>query len=371
MDKICEIIMRKYSTFFNYLILLLLNFSQSYATTFQIENISLNQKIYEYFKNLDEHVISFDYPDKKYASIALQKRHINFKTYDFVQIYFEWKDENKLIKSINGAQEINSYDNCIKKKDNVTNEIYTAFVDDIKDIENIKDKKVIGGIYSTNQFFLKNGNLIKIQCYDFKDDPSVKLGNQPRFIFNVGIDSKDVLNWYDTKPEEIIDKDKLNEFQLENYTVNDSLLNYIPKEKIESYNKTNLIGNSKIYGFRTYENLDMYNEVVIYLEHGDEDYKIVALRGMKRFSSMEKCLKEKNELFEYLLIYLNRISNRALRLPIQDDVNSKGKKFKYITDYFMYKNNDEINITCEKKLKSLETYFDVGFYTPELRGISD
>ena len=112
MDKICEIIMRKYSTFFNYLILLLLNFSQSYATTFQIENISLNQK---FMNMLKFDVVSFDYPDKKYASIALQKRHINFKTYDFVQIYFEWKDENKLIKS-NGAQEINSYIIVSKKR---------------------------------------------------------------------------------------------------------------------------------------------------------------------------------------------------------------------------------------------------------------
>ena len=371
MEKVCEIIMKKYSTFFYYLILLFVYFSQSHATMFQIENISLNQKIYEHVKNLEEHVVSFDYPDKKYASIALQKRHINFKTYDFVQIYFEWKDENKLIKSINGAKKIDSYANCLEKKDNVTSEIYAAFVDEIKDIENIKDEKILSGIYSSNQFFLKNGNSIKIQCYDWKDDPAVKLGKQPRFIFNVGIDSKDWVNWFQSKPEEIIDKDKLNEFQIENFTVNDSLLNYIPKEKIESYNKTNLIGNSKVYGFRTYENLDLYNEVVIYLNHGDEDYKIVALRGMKRFSSMEKCLKEKNELFEYLLVYLNRISNRALRLPIQDGVNSKGKKFKYSTDYFMYKNNDEINITCEKKSKSLETYFDVGFYTPDLRGISD
>ena len=40
----------------------------------------------------------------------------------------------------------------VSKKDNVTNEIYTAFVDDIKDIENIKDKKVIGGIYSKINF---------------------------------------------------------------------------------------------------------------------------------------------------------------------------------------------------------------------------
>ena len=34
------------------------------------------------------------------------RKHINFKTYDFVQIYFELKDENKLIKSINGAKKL-------------------------------------------------------------------------------------------------------------------------------------------------------------------------------------------------------------------------------------------------------------------------
>ena len=369
MEKVCEIIMKKYSTFFYYLILLFVYFPQSHATTFQIENISLNQKIYEHIKNLEEHVVSFDYPDKKYASIALQKRDYNFEIYDFVQIYFEWKDKNRLIKSINGAQKIDSYANCLEKKDNIMNEIYAAFVDEIKDIENIKDEKIFSGIYSSIRFLLRNGNLIKIQCYDWKDDPAVKLGYQPRFIFNVGIDSKDWKDWLNNKPEEIIDKDKLNEFQLENFTVNDSLLNYMPNEKIENYNKTNLTRNSKVYGFKIYENLDLYNEVVIYLEHGDEDYKIIALRGMKRFSNMEKCLKEKNELFEYLLIYLNRISDRALRTPFKDEVDSKQRNVKIITDYFIYKNGDDINITCEKK--SLETYFDVGFYTPELRGISD
>lgn len=345
-------------------------FSQSNATIFQIENISLNQRIYEHVNNLEKHFITFDYPDKKYASVALQKRDYNFKNYDFLQIYFEWNDKNKLIKSINGAQKIDSYENCLTKKDNVTNEIYAAFVDDIKEIENIKNEKIFTGIYSSNNFSMKNGNLIKIQCYDWKDDPGVKQGYQPRFVFNVGINSKDWEEWLDTKPSEVIDRDKLNEFQIENFTVNDSLLNNISKDKIESYKKINLRGNTNIYGIKIRENLDLYNEIAIYLNNDDSNYEIISLRGGKFFSDMNKCLKEKDELFNYLLNYLNNTTERALRLPFKEDLNSKGKKIKYTSDYFIYKNNDEINITCEKKDGSYEVLFDVGFYTPELRGVN-
>ena len=367
MVKIIGINMKTIFFFLIYLFLFIIKFTPIKAETFEIEDISLNQKVTEFIK-LSEVAIDFAYPDKKFASIVLTNRNYNLETYQKVQIQFEWNNENKLIKAIYGSLNIDNYENCLKKKGKVLNEIYTTFVDDIDDIKRTNNKKIELGIYNSDSLLLKNNDIIKIQCYDYKDDPLIKHG-YPRFLFAIAIVSRDYEDWLSNESMKLIDKDKLNEFQIENFTVNDSLLNYISKDKIESYKKKNLIGNTNIYGIKIKENLDLYNEIGIYIKHNDSNYKIVALRGGKFFSNMNKCLKEKDELFNYLLNYLNNISDRALRLPFKDDVNSKGKKIKYITDYFIYNNNDEINITCEKKIGSNEIVFDVGFYTPELRGI--
>ena len=68
-----------------------------------------------------------------------------------------------------------------------------------------------------------------------------------------------------------------------------------------------------------------------------------------------------------LLEFLNTSTDRALRLPFLKDQNSKNKSTYVISDYFLYINKDEINISCISKEKDPKTYFEVGAYSSKIR----
>ena len=110
MGKIIEINMKTIFLFLIYLFLFIIKFTPIKAETFEIEGISLNQKVTELIK-FSEVAINFAYPDKKFSSIVLTNKNYNLETYQKVQIQFEWNDENKLIKAIYGSLNI-----VLKKK---------------------------------------------------------------------------------------------------------------------------------------------------------------------------------------------------------------------------------------------------------------
>ena len=98
-----------------------------YSNSFEIENYSLNEKISKHINNINNVPISFNYPDKKYASIVFNKKNANLEIYEKITLSFEWEDEQKQIQAIYGQQKIKNYEFCLKKQNNVLNEIYSNF----------------------------------------------------------------------------------------------------------------------------------------------------------------------------------------------------------------------------------------------------
>ena len=123
------------------------------------------------------------------------------------------------------------------------------------------------------------------------------------------------------------------------------------------------------YSIQILENLKIYNLLVLTLDKNDKNFNIIGIRGIKYFGNFKKCINEKNDLFNYLLDYLSTNVDRALKLPIQSLKSSKGNHT-ITTDFFMYKNGNEINITCDKVPNSNRPIFEVGFYSKYIRGLN-
>ena len=353
-----------------FITLFLNNLSFGNSEIFQIEDISLNQKISDHLKDIENVQISFDYPNKKYATIILNKNNHNMKIYDGIHLYFEWKDQNKFIKSIYGFQNIESYEECSVKQSNVLNEIYKTFSEDVEYVRD-NDDVIAEDMtkHNSDVVVLKNGNLIKIQCYDHENTDSYKRGHHPRFTFAIGLNSKKYERWLLDEALKIGNKNKLNEFEIEEFTINESLLKYMSREKIDMFKKFKMNKIPNHYSIQILENLKIYNLLVLTLDKNDKNFNIIGIRGIKYFGNFKKCINEKNDLFNYLLDYLNTNVDRALKLPIQSLKSSKGNHT-ITTDFFMYKNGNEINITCDKVPNSNRTIFEVGFYSKYIRGLN-
>ena len=354
--------------FFTYL-------SGSVADIFEIENISLNEKIELHIKDIEKTIINFTYPDKKYATITLNKIDHDLKVYEKVQLHFEWKDKKRLIKSIYGSIEMNNFNDCLDKKEKILNDLYVNLSDKIKDVQDNVITLNDGGMkLNADLIMLNNENIIRIQCYDYSNDVWAQKAwsskaYHPKFLLVLNLTTKNHLDWLNEKAYKVIEENQLSRFQIENFSINDSLLNHMSLSEINNFKKITMRNNNKHYSIQIFDNLKKYNELAITLIKGDNKFIIIGIRGAKFFGNKEKCLTEKNNLFNYLLEFLNYNADQALRLPLQKGMNSKNIEYVYSTDYFMYKNGDEINITCENKEGAFTTLFEVGAYSKEIRGI--
>jgi hypothetical protein len=349
-------------------ILFFLIFSNSNAEFFEIETISLNEKINLHVKNLKKTIINFDYPDKEYATIKLNKKDYNFKVYENIYLNFQWKDKEKKIVSINGTLETNNFKSCLNKKAKILNNIYATLENYIAEVkDNVITSSDSGMRMIADLVLLDNENIIRIKCYDYSKDKFSKDIPGADFLLSVNLTTRTYLNWLNNKALIINKKNKLNNFEIENYSINTSLLNYMSLDEINKFKKISMKNNSNHYAIQLFDNLNKYNELSLTFIKDDNEFMIKSIRGIKYFGKKDKCLSEKNKLFNFLLEFLNTSTDRALRLPFLKDQNSKNKSTYVISDYFLYINKDEINISCISKEKDPKTYFEVGAYSSKIR----
>ena len=131
-------------------------FKNGWSNELEIENISLNQKLSSFVKDLNKFNIHFDYPNKKFANVILDRRNYKLDQYDRVSIFFEWRDENKLVKSVTGFKKHIDFESCIRKKDLVLKDIYKNFVNDIGKVVEKGDSKFAEGIQNYDVIYFKN-----------------------------------------------------------------------------------------------------------------------------------------------------------------------------------------------------------------------
>jgi len=349
-------------------ILFFLIFSNSNAEFFEIENISLNQKIDEHVKNLDNTVINFDYHDKEYATIRLKKDDHNLEIYENIYLNFRWKDKEKKIVSINGTLDTNDFKSCLNKKAKILNNIYATLENYIAEVkDNVITSSDSGMRMIADLILLDNDNIIRIQCYDYSKDKYSKNIQGPDFRLAVNLTTQTYLNWLNNKALIKNQKNELRNFKIENYSINTSLLNYMSLNEIEKFKRYTMAHNPNHYAIQLFDNLKEYNDLALSFIKDDDKFIIKSIRGKKYFGKKDKCITEKNKLFNFLLDFLNSNTEWALRLPFLKDQKNKDKNSYVTTDYFNYTNEDEINISCTTKENDLITYFEVGIYAKELR----
>jgi len=138
---------------------------------FEIEGMSIGDNLLDYFTleqiNKNE---KFYYPNsKKFAGLSFAKQNF-YKTFDAVQ--FTFKDTDYKIASIEGELYFkNDLDSCIKKKDQITNDLIDMFSNEVQvEYGTFKahafDKS--GKSKSITVYFeFKNGDVVKVSCYDW------------------------------------------------------------------------------------------------------------------------------------------------------------------------------------------------------------
>ena len=162
------------------LLILILTFSfQSLSKAddirdFEIEGMSVGDNLLDYFtlEQINKRE-KFYYPkSKKFAGLSFANQNF-YKTFDAVQ--FSFKDTDYKIASIEGELYFkNDLDSCLKKKDQITNDLIDMFGNEVQvDYGTFEahafDKS--GKSKSITVYFeFKNGDAIKVSCYDWAEN---------------------------------------------------------------------------------------------------------------------------------------------------------------------------------------------------------
>jgi|TARA_B100000586_G_C19906957_1_gene341522 hypothetical protein len=169
--------MKKLST---YLFLFLFSFSvPSFAediSEFQIEGMSLGDSLLDYFS--EEEIINnvqdyYSYIDDKFSVTEFNNSKL-FNNYDGLKITFKTYDNDFVIHGLSGGIFFdNNIEGCYKKRDEISNEVSTLFKnvskegpDFTKHPADQSNKSTASGV----SFFLKNGNVVLIDCIDWSEE---------------------------------------------------------------------------------------------------------------------------------------------------------------------------------------------------------
>ena len=145
-------------------------------------------------------------------------------------------------------------------------------------------------------------------------------------------------------------------FELEGFSIGDSLLNFISEEEIIKEIKL----NKPVYNYLNddfgevyiFENLDTYQRISFFVKQKDENYSIYAIYGIIFFDNkLNKCLAKQKEIeSEYSLIFNNaKKDNYSQKFAWDPTGESISHNIEIILD-----SGDGISINCAKYKKSLK-----------------
>ena len=149
--------------------------------------------------------------------------------------------------------------------------------------------------------------------------------------------------------------DDISDFQIEEMSIGDSLLDYFNQKKIiekkNSYSdKGYIFGKKDFYSitFNKLERFKKYESIQIYLKDKDENFTIQALSGFKYFkNNINECYSDLNVIkkeFDAMLKNANKVGDGKKRKHVYD---KSGKST--TLDYYYYLNNNNyefISIVC-------------------------
>ncbi len=158
--------------------------------------------------------------------------------------------------------------------------------------------------------------------------------------------------------------DDIRDFQIEGFSIGDSLLNHISKIQIDKLTKQFAYPNKQYYVFvieKNYLNLNTFDFIQLDIKNNDFDYIVESISGFLDYQNqIKECHKKRKKID-------NDIKESFKDLTI-DKYNKKHrsdkteKSINYITE-FIFKNGDTIVTICE----DWSTHMESKGYTDRLR----
>ena len=147
---------------------------------FEIENMSVGVSLLKYFnknqiKKFDRN--DYTYPAKgKYYRLYIEN--MKFENFDYLSVDLKFNDNNFIIYGLNGMIdfEYNEGNKCLKKQNQVKNEIKDIFQSDPGENKIASNQDPTGKSIIHNVWFeMKNGKVL-VQCYNFTKQTNIQPG---------------------------------------------------------------------------------------------------------------------------------------------------------------------------------------------------
>ena len=143
--------------------------------------------------------------------------------------------------------------------------------------------------------------------------------------------------------------DDIRDFEIEDMSIGDSLLNFTDRKKILKEIKRNakyykqFIPKNKfgeVYLMKTVT----YDQISVFVKTDDPNYKIYMFRGMLNFNNnINKCLEKKSEITKDIENLFNDFKKRDYK--VESGLDSTGRSYTLRTA-FSFKNDDRIIVQC-------------------------
>ena len=148
--------------------------------------------------------------------------------------------------------------------------------------------------------------------------------------------------------------DDIKDFEIEEMSIGDSLLDYMSREEIKLSKKNYFKSQKKYYVVGTTNNLKKYDNVDLYLKTGDKNYTIRTLGGMIAID-LKECLaikkdisKEFDKIFSNLIVYDDVRSHDY-------DKSGKSKQYQRVYSFGNASSRDNhIRIECDTWSKAIK-----------------
>jgi hypothetical protein len=149
---------------------------------FQIEGMSIGDSLLDHFseREIKKARQKKQYPgsNKFIISTFLKKKKKPYEIYEMVTINHRNKNKNYEIVSLAGRLLFNNNDQCIKKKDEIVNEISEIFEDTFLNNQSKKHRgdKTGKSIITMTIFTFKSDDGVQVSCTDWSEDMGFKDG---------------------------------------------------------------------------------------------------------------------------------------------------------------------------------------------------
>jgi hypothetical protein len=356
---------------------------------FEIKGISLGDSLLDHF--VKEDVLYYDafgrtWDNPKFRDFSLYLKNSGKKTltrspkfdkiesfYHMLQVTYKIDQEGNADSNdfkVKGISGIINYETANNSCSNDAKEVIEVFNSLLLNINYTFDEFPEGPFYqldptgkSTNKRFtysLQTGEAIMIGCTYIRNNELIKKGRKS--FLRVTLHSKEV--------RDFLTPIKIDDFVIEEISVNKSLLDFFSLEKIKK-KQINASTQGYIYSIidKKNSNLENYDALHVHYKKNDNDYKIKGIEGILDFvNNDDQCLLKKKEISNEVFDFFK---SKEIKKHSNIRKNKKDKSGNSYNDYtaVMFPDGGLIVVECNiwsKKMKFINN-LRVRIYTGDYK----